>query len=193
MHETLGEVEIMANTPLERRVTALEQQVAELSSQKLNGYDAKPWLALAGIFAGDEGMKEIFDEALKLGERIVNSPAVAPRKPPHAEPNSDRLGHRSFVGLCLPRNAGYQSLSCASVVHRTSLPLPSFAWKSNYAVGSPRSSENAIPATKFPFIIDWDACGSSSVPGKSCISTTVRPTLQDTSQAKGSGSALSSS
>ena len=93
----------MANTPLERRVTALEQQVAELSSQKLNGYDAKPWLAVAGIFAGDEGMKEIFDEALKLRERIVNSPAAAPRKPPHAEPNSDRLGHRSFVGLCLPR------------------------------------------------------------------------------------------
>ena len=59
----------MLNQTLEQRVATLEQQVAELKAQGVNGRDQKPWLRVQGIFAGDEGMKEIFNEALKLRER----------------------------------------------------------------------------------------------------------------------------
>jgi len=59
----------MPNLTLEQRVTALEQQVAELKAQGMNNGENKPWLRVLGIFAGDEGMKEIFDEALKLCEK----------------------------------------------------------------------------------------------------------------------------
>ena len=52
---------------LEQRVAALEHERAELRAhQHPNG--TKPWLLTMGTFAGDEGMKEIFDEALKLRE-----------------------------------------------------------------------------------------------------------------------------
>jgi len=54
---------------MEQRVAALEQQVAELKAQERNGREQKPWLRALGMFAGDEGMKEIFDEALKLREQ----------------------------------------------------------------------------------------------------------------------------
>jgi hypothetical protein len=59
----------MPNPTLEQRVSALEREVAELRTQRANGGDLKPWLRVLGIFAGDEGMKEIFDEALKLREQ----------------------------------------------------------------------------------------------------------------------------
>ena len=59
----------MTNLTLDERVAALEQQVAELKAQGVNGRDQKPWLRVQGAFAGDEGMKEIFDEALKLREK----------------------------------------------------------------------------------------------------------------------------
>jgi hypothetical protein len=54
---------------LEQRVAALEQQVAQMKAQGINGRDQKPWLRVQGVFAGDEGMKEIFEEALKLREK----------------------------------------------------------------------------------------------------------------------------
>jgi hypothetical protein len=59
----------MPNPTLEQRVAVLEQQVAELKAQGRNGRDQKPWLRVLGMFAGDEGMKEIFEEALKLREQ----------------------------------------------------------------------------------------------------------------------------
>jgi hypothetical protein len=59
----------MPNPTLEQRVSALEREVAELKSHGANGRDLKAWLRVQGIFAGDEGMKEIFDEALKLREQ----------------------------------------------------------------------------------------------------------------------------
>jgi hypothetical protein len=59
----------MPNPTLEQRVSALERQVAELKTLGANGRDPKPWLRVLGIFAGDSGMREIFDEALKLREK----------------------------------------------------------------------------------------------------------------------------
>jgi hypothetical protein len=59
----------MPNPTLEQRVAVLEQKVAELTAQGVNGRDQRPWLRVQGIFGGDEGMKEIFDEALKLREQ----------------------------------------------------------------------------------------------------------------------------
>jgi hypothetical protein len=58
----------MPHLTLEERVTALEQQVAELRAQQANGAKKKPWLETAGIFTGDEGMMELFDDAMKLRE-----------------------------------------------------------------------------------------------------------------------------
>src|SRR5947208_1520085 len=63
-----GRSNAMANPTLEQRVAALEQQVRELKAERANGRDQKPWLRVQGMFTGDEGMKEIFDEALKLRE-----------------------------------------------------------------------------------------------------------------------------
>ena len=54
---------------LEQRVAALEKQMAEVNAERANGAKQKPWLRTLGIFAGDEGMKEIFDEALKIREK----------------------------------------------------------------------------------------------------------------------------
>lgn len=59
----------MAQRTLEQRVTELEQQVAELREVQTNGLPAKDWRRTIGMFTGDEGMKEIFDEAMKLRER----------------------------------------------------------------------------------------------------------------------------
>jgi hypothetical protein len=56
----------MLNSSLTQRVAVLEQQVAELKAQAASGGDRKPWLRVQGIFAGNDRMKEIFDEALKL-------------------------------------------------------------------------------------------------------------------------------
>ncbi len=50
---------------LEQRVAALEQRLAEMQSHQANGKE-KPWLRTMGMFAGDDSMKEIFDEALKI-------------------------------------------------------------------------------------------------------------------------------
>ena len=55
------------NPTLEQRVAQLEKQVAELTATSANGKE-KPWLRTMGMFAGDEAMKEIFAEALKLRE-----------------------------------------------------------------------------------------------------------------------------
>jgi len=59
----------MQNATLEQRVDALEQQFAALRAEVVNGREQKPWLRVQGLFAGDEAMREIFEEALKLRER----------------------------------------------------------------------------------------------------------------------------
>jgi hypothetical protein len=57
----------MSASTLESRVTILEQQVAELraAGTAANGRD---WRRTVGMFAGDEVMKEILDEARKYRE-----------------------------------------------------------------------------------------------------------------------------
>ena len=58
----------MKQPTLEQRVATLEKQFAELTVDHANGTIDKPWLRTMGGLAGDEGMKAIFDEALKLRE-----------------------------------------------------------------------------------------------------------------------------
>ncbi len=59
----------MPNATLEQRIDALERELAALKAEIVNGREQKPWLRVQGVFAGDEGMREIFDEALKLRKR----------------------------------------------------------------------------------------------------------------------------
>ena len=59
----------MADLTLEQRVAALEEKVAQLQENQPNGKPDKPWLRTMGMFTGNEGMKEVFDEALKLREK----------------------------------------------------------------------------------------------------------------------------
>jgi len=54
---------------LEQRVAVLEQKIAQLTPPEVNGRDQKPWLRVQGMFGGNAGMKEIFDQALKLREQ----------------------------------------------------------------------------------------------------------------------------
>jgi hypothetical protein len=50
----------MSDFSLEQRVAALEQQMADIKAQQMNGSQEKPWLRTMGIFAGDEALKAIF-------------------------------------------------------------------------------------------------------------------------------------
>jgi hypothetical protein len=59
----------MAEPTLEDRVKALEREVADLRKHLTNGTRSKDWRRTIGMFAGDEMMKEIFDEALKIREK----------------------------------------------------------------------------------------------------------------------------
>ena len=54
---------------LEERVADLERQVAQLRQAQANGSPAKDWRRTVGMFTGDEGMMEIFNEAMKIRER----------------------------------------------------------------------------------------------------------------------------
>jgi hypothetical protein len=56
----------MERLTLEQRVAALEKEMAEVKAQHSNGIKEKPWVRTMGLFAGDVGMKEIFEEALKI-------------------------------------------------------------------------------------------------------------------------------
>jgi hypothetical protein len=58
----------MSKPTLEQRVAALEHQVAELKTAVETGERPKDWRRTIGMFTGDEGMKEIFDEAMKIRE-----------------------------------------------------------------------------------------------------------------------------
>jgi hypothetical protein len=52
---------------LEQRVAALEQELAELQSQRRKER-AKDWRRTIGMFTDNPGMKELFAEAMKLRE-----------------------------------------------------------------------------------------------------------------------------
>ncbi len=57
----------MPQLSLEQRVAELERQVAQI--QHVNGRPEKPWLRTLGMFANDDGLKEVFAEAMKLREK----------------------------------------------------------------------------------------------------------------------------
>jgi hypothetical protein len=57
----------MAQTVLEKRVAALEQEVAGLKAT-LAGQPRQDWRRTIGMFGDDPGMMEIFHEALKIRE-----------------------------------------------------------------------------------------------------------------------------
>ena len=54
---------------LEERIAVLEQQVADLKTAVANGQGLEDWRRTIGMFAGDEVMKRILDEALRFRER----------------------------------------------------------------------------------------------------------------------------
>jgi len=58
----------MASNDLEQRVAALEAEVAQLKAKPATDAARKSWRAAMGMFTGDEGMKQVFDAALKLRE-----------------------------------------------------------------------------------------------------------------------------
>jgi hypothetical protein len=68
----------MASSLLEKRVTALEQEVAGLKAT-LVARSQKDWRRTIGMFSDDPGMIEIFHEAQKIREenrrRIRPKPA----------------------------------------------------------------------------------------------------------------------
>ncbi|HEY2250977.1 MAG TPA: hypothetical protein VGH74_07940 [Planctomycetaceae bacterium] len=58
----------MADNLLEKRVAALEQEVAALKATLAGTPRKKDWRRTIGIFADDPGMREIFNEAMKIRE-----------------------------------------------------------------------------------------------------------------------------
>jgi len=59
----------MAKTTLEQRVQTLEAEVQELRAELHSKTTRKKdWRRTAGMFTDDEGMKELFREALKIRE-----------------------------------------------------------------------------------------------------------------------------
>ena len=55
----------MSRSTLEQRVAVLERQMAQVLGHAGNGSHPKPWLRSLGMFAGDDLMKEVFEEALR--------------------------------------------------------------------------------------------------------------------------------
>ncbi len=58
----------MTQDTLEKRVTRLEQQMAQLLANSPATLPAKDWRRTIGMFAGDEIMKKIFEEGRKIRE-----------------------------------------------------------------------------------------------------------------------------
>jgi hypothetical protein len=60
----------MSLATLENRIAALERQIAEMQTElaKVSDLQKPNWRRTIGMFNGDEGMKAIFDEALRLRE-----------------------------------------------------------------------------------------------------------------------------
>ena len=60
--------EDMTRASLEERLNVVEKQLAELQAQVQKLVRPKDWRNVVGIFDGDVGMKEIFEEARKIRE-----------------------------------------------------------------------------------------------------------------------------
>ena len=58
----------MAKPTLEKRVAALEHQLAELKANLANGNQPKDWRSTIGMFAGDDVMKQIDEAGRKIRE-----------------------------------------------------------------------------------------------------------------------------
>jgi hypothetical protein len=58
----------MTQTMMEERLAALEKQVGELARRLLALEAPKDWRSTIGMFAGNEGMKEVFEEGRKIRE-----------------------------------------------------------------------------------------------------------------------------
>lgn len=58
----------MTRATLEERMNALEKRVEELQAQVQKLARPKDWRNIVGIFEGNEGMKQIFEEARKIRE-----------------------------------------------------------------------------------------------------------------------------
>jgi hypothetical protein len=61
-HRHLGMRWTMTQVKLEERMRALEKEVAELKAEVAKLAQPKDWRSTIGMFAGDEVMKEIFEE-----------------------------------------------------------------------------------------------------------------------------------
>ena len=59
----------MTQLSLEERVAILEHQISELKASLANGAGSRDWRSTAGMFAGDEVMKQIDEEVRKIRER----------------------------------------------------------------------------------------------------------------------------
>jgi len=59
----------MAELTLEERVLALEQQMAALRTGEDKKGRNKDWRRTIGMFTGDEGMLELFEEAMKIRQQ----------------------------------------------------------------------------------------------------------------------------
>jgi hypothetical protein len=70
---------------LEQRVAILEQELAELKSQRREGRD-KDWRRTVGRFTYNPGMKELFAEAMKLREADRNKARRRPLRKRPAKP-----------------------------------------------------------------------------------------------------------
>ncbi len=76
----------MPSLTLERRVKALELQVARLQDElkSVHGEKTKDWRRTIGAFTDDEGMKEILREAIRLrnlDRKKARSKAATKRRP----------------------------------------------------------------------------------------------------------------
>ncbi len=58
----------MAQEKLEARVAELERELAELKARVETLTPRGDWRSVVGMFAGDEGMKEILEEGRKIRE-----------------------------------------------------------------------------------------------------------------------------
>ena len=74
----------MRQPTLKERVAALESQIAELKQASSGGTRDKDWRRTIGMFAGDEVMQRIFDEAQRIREKDRNKvrsrPSPKPRR-----------------------------------------------------------------------------------------------------------------
>lgn len=58
----------MTHRKLEERVSELERLVAELQKGLANGTRKKDWRRTIGMFSGEEGVPQLFEEAMKIRE-----------------------------------------------------------------------------------------------------------------------------